>query len=58
MDLGPAITAEVMKPLLEKPDFVKKMKELLPEEQKNAADVGDEIKGKILELGSQRFAAF
>jgi hypothetical protein len=44
VDLARGITAEVMRPLLANPDFVKKMKDLLPAEHQGE-NLEDEIKG-------------
>jgi hypothetical protein len=44
VDLSSGLTAEAMQPLLGNPDFVKRMKELLPAEHQ-ASNIEDEIKG-------------
>ena len=47
VDLAAGLTAEAMRPLLSNPDFVKRMKELLPAEHQGAADVGEEISSTV-----------
>ena len=47
MDLAAGLTAEAMRPLLSNPDFVKRMKELLPAEHQGAPDVGEEISSTV-----------
>ncbi len=46
VDLSSGLTAELVEPLLRKPDFVKRMKELLPAEHRDN-DLDDEIKGTV-----------
>ena len=47
VDLAAGLTAEAMRPLLSNPDFVKRMKELLPAEHQGEADLGEEIRGTV-----------
>lgn len=47
VDLSSGLTGEMMQPLLTNPDFVKKMKDLLPAEHQGADNVADEIKGTV-----------
>ena len=47
VDLAAGLTAEAMRPLLSNPDFVKRMKELLPAEHQGAPDVGEEISSTV-----------
>ena len=47
VDLAAGLTAEAMRPLLSNPDFVKRMKELLPAEHQRESDVGEEISSTV-----------
>merc|ERR550534_1630667 len=43
VDLSSGLTSEVLAPLLENPEFVKKMKELLPDEEQQQDDIGSQV---------------
>ncbi len=45
VDLAAGLTAELVEPLLKNPEFVRKMKELLPAEHQNN-DLQEEVKGR------------
>jgi len=47
VDLSSGLSSEVLQPLLENPDFVKKMKELLPEEEKRTEDGQGQVRGTL-----------
>lgn len=47
VDLASGLNAEAMQPLLTNPDFVKKMKDLLPAEHQGAENLADEVKGTV-----------
>jgi 26S proteasome regulatory subunit N13 len=47
VDLSSGLTTEVLQPLLENPEFVRKMKELLPEEEQNQDDATGEVRGTL-----------
>lgn len=47
VDLSSGLTSEVLAPLLENPEFVKKMKELLPDEEQQQEDVGGQVQSTL-----------
>ncbi len=47
VDLSSGLTAEVLQPLLENEEFVKKMKALLPEEEQAQEDTASEVRGTL-----------
>ena len=47
VDLSSGLTTEVLAPLLENPEFVKKMKELLPDEEQQQEDVGGQVQSTL-----------
>ena len=47
MDLAMGLTAEAMRPLLSNPDFVKRMRELLPAEHRAEDRAAEEISGTV-----------
>merc|ERR1711971_1090668 len=47
VDLSSGLTAEALQPLLENPEFVRKMKELLPEEEQAQDDASGQVRGTL-----------
>lgn len=47
VDLSSGLTTEVLQPLLENPEFVRKMKELLPEEEQAQDDATGQVRGTL-----------
>merc|ERR1712088_610548 len=47
VDLSTGLTTEVLQPLLENPEFVRKMKELLPEEEQAQDDATGQVRGTL-----------
>jgi len=47
VDLSTGLTTEALQPLLENPEFVRKMKELLPEEEQKQDDATSEVRGTL-----------
>merc|ERR1711894_273300 len=47
VDLSSGLTSEVLAPLLENPEFVKKMKELLPDEEQQQDDIGSQVQSTL-----------
>lgn len=47
VDLSTGLTTEVLQPLLENEEFVRRMKELLPEEEQKQDDATSEVKGTL-----------
>ena len=47
VDLSSGLSGEVLQPLLENPEFVRKMKELLPEEEQAQDDVTGQVRGTL-----------
>lgn len=47
VDLSSGLTTEALQPLLENPEFVRKMKELLPEEEQAQDDANAQVRGTL-----------
>ena len=47
IDLSSGLTTEALQPLLENPDIVRKMKELLPEEEQTQDDASGQVRGTL-----------
>lgn len=47
VDLSSGLSTEVLQPLLENPEFVRKMKELLPEEEQAQDDATGQVRGTL-----------
>ncbi len=47
VDLSSGLSTEVLQPLLENPEFVRKMKELLPEEEQAQDDAQGQVRGTL-----------
>jgi len=47
VDLSSGLTTEALQPLLENPEFVRKMKELLPEEEQAQDDATGQVRGTL-----------
>merc|ERR1712111_212818 len=47
VDLSSGLTTEVLQPLLENPEFVRKMKELLPEEEQAQDDATGQVRDTL-----------